>query len=133
EPDATAPRGGPGRGGAGPRDGRGARRRRRRGRAAHQRRPGLVGRVARRPRVPQAWGRGAGRRAHRVGPRSARRARPPTTVGAIDEGVSDRTATAPAVDRSAWRWRTYPRAIVLAILLAFPIVLLTTTEPEVSI
>lgn len=47
--------------------------------------------------------------------------------------MSDRTATAPAVDRSAWRWRTYPRAIVFAILLAFPIVLLTTTEPEVSI
>ena len=46
--------------------------------------------------------------------------------------MNDPAATAPAVDRSTWRWRTYPRAIVFAILLAFPVVLLTT-EPDVSI
>lgn len=36
------------------------------------------------------------------------------------------------VDRNEWRWRTYPRAIVVAILVAFPVVLLTA-ESDVSI
>jgi hypothetical protein len=46
--------------------------------------------------------------------------------------MTDRGARSTGVDRSAWRWRTYPRGIVLAILLAFPVVVLTA-EPEVSI
>jgi hypothetical protein len=35
-----------------------------------------------------------------------------------------------SVDRSEWRWRTYPRGIVLAILVAFPVAVLTADTDE---
>ena len=34
------------------------------------------------------------------------------------------------MDRSEWRWRTYPRGIVLAILVAFPVAILTADSDE---